>query len=387
MDRPDIIIVAAEPSGDQLGADLARSLKSREPGLRVEGLGGQRMTDAGLAPAIAMDGLAILGFVEGLRAYGHVLKMVRRVSDHILSRDPRAVVLIDSWGFMVRVAKRLKAKGYPGHVVKYVAPQVWAMRSGRAKILARHVDHLLSTQPMDAPFFEAAGLPQTYVGNPVLDRDYRKGDAGAFRERHGLDPHEAVLGLFPGSRMMELDRLLPTLRVQTQRVSEALPRTRMVWVVASAISKESGTRIMEAAGPDAILIGEDELVDAMAAMTAAIAASGTITTQLACAGVPTVVIYKLSGLTYAVAKRLFRPPYISIVNIAANEELMPEFMQDDADSAFVADAVLRYLQTPDVRDAASTRLIGQTRGMGAGQQNASDRAAEALQELLRSKQA
>ena len=374
--RPDIFIVAAEPSGDALGASLAKSLRGR---VDIQAIGGPALADAGYPSAMSTDGLAVLGFTEGLRALPHVLRKVREAADLILAADPRAVVLIDSWGFMIRLAKRLKAKGYEGHVVKYVSPQVWATRPGRAKVLARHVDHLLSTQPMDAPCYAGTGLPLTYVGNPVLDGDYRSGDAAAFCARHGLDPAKPILGIFPGSRESELQRLSKALAEQLDTIRASVPDVQDVWVISDAVSAGWREELAELAQT---LVRQDEMADAMAAMDAALAVSGTITTQLACAGVPTVVVYRLSPLTYAVAKRLFRPSHISIVNIAADASLMPEFMQDDAEGPGVAKAVVPYLTDTETRAAASEALIAQTDAMGAGQQNASDRAAEALLAIL-----
>ena len=381
MPRTDVFIVAVEPSGDNLGAALAESLRTKSPSLTLKAISGASTERAGLPSQMDIDGLAILGFTEGIRALPHVLRKVREAADIILADDPRAVVLIDSWGFMVRLAKRLKARGYTGQVVKYVSPQVWATRPGRAKVLARHVDHLLSTQPMDAACYEGTGLPLTYVGNPVLDVDYRSGDKAAFCARHGLDPKKPIVGVFPGSRNSELTNLLGPMAANTVGVRNAVPGVQPVWIISDAVSERWGDMIRKFA-MDATIVSQSELMDVLASLDAAHAVSGTITSQLACAGVPTVVVYKLSPVTYFFASRLFKPDHISLVNIAAGKALMPEYMQDDVAGRPVVAALQRMLTDEDARAAASAALIAQTQSMGAGQQNASDRAAEALLAIL-----
>ena len=370
----DVLIVAAEPSGDALGAKLADSLRRLDADVSLEGIGGEAMAAAGLTSAVSTEGLAILGFVEGLRAYPFVLRKVREVSDHILGRDPRAVVLIDSWGFMVRVAKRLKRKGYRGRVIKYVAPQVWAMRSGRAKVLARHVDHLLSTQVMDAPYFDAVGLPQTYVGNAVFDTDWSAGDGAAFRARHGLGD-APVLGVFLGSRPAEIERIGPAILRTALGVQARLPDVRLAFSIVEPV-RDAVERLLD--GVEGLRCGPDALLDLFAASDAALACSGTITSQLAAAGVPTVVVYRLQPLTFAIASRLFKPDHISLVNIAAGEALMPEFMQDDIDTSAPADAVVALLQDEKGRETVSRALKEQTKAMTAPSAASDAAAAEVL---------
>lgn len=384
--RADVFIVAAEPSGDHLGADLARALRRQSPSVQLTAIGGPALAATGLDSQMDIEGLAILGFVEGLKAYPFVLRKVRHATKLILTANPKSVVLIDSWGFMVRVAKALKAAGYDGQIIKFVAPQVWAMRSGRAKILARYIDHLLSTQPMDAPYFAAAGLPQTFVGNPVLDQDYGSGNATRFRKRHGLDPNAIVAGFFFGSRPAEIARVGPAILQALDRLELNRPDIRPICVIADPIRALVDPML---AGRDIIRVDQSEFLDAVAAIDAALACSGTVTTQLAAAGVPTVVIYRLSPLTYFVASRLFKPRFFSLVNISADANndgltgpLMPEFVQDEIMTDAPIDALLGILSDPGAANKLSQTLIQETRRMGAGSDNASDRAAAAVLSLI-----
>ncbi|GLQ20299.1 lipid-A-disaccharide synthase [Algimonas porphyrae] len=326
-----------------------------------------------------VEGLAILGFVEGLTAYPFVLKKVQEAVAIIMAEDPRAVVLIDSWGLMVRIAKALKKQGYKGKIIKYVAPQVWAMRSGRAKVLARYIDHLLSTQPMDAPYFDAVGLPQSFVGNPVLDTDYGSGDAQAMRADLGIAPEETVIGLFPGSRPSEIERVAPAILAADDVLQSLTGGHRSICIVADNIRTEIDELLK---GSQIMAVGQNRLLDVLPALSGAIACSGTITTQLAAAGVPTVVMYRLSPLTHAIAKRLMKPDHISLVNIAAGETLMPEYIQDAVDGPEPAKALFDMIRTDEQRVEIAKRLIQQTREMGAGGENASDKAARAVLDLL-----
>lgn len=384
--RPDVFIVAAEPSGDQLGASLARALVLSSPSIQLTAIGGSAMQAAGLPSQMDIEGLAILGFVEGLKAYGFVLRKVREATDIILAANPKSVVLIDSWGFMVRVAKALKAEGYDGKIIKFVAPQVWAMRSGRAKVLARYIDHLLSTQPMDAPYFQAAGLPQTFVGNPALDQDYRAGHADAFQTRHGLDPDRPIIGYFFGSRPSEIDRVGPAILLAIDRLRLSHPNQQPVCVIADPVRASVDPLL---ADRDVIRVDQSEFLDAIAAMDGAIACSGTVTTQLAAAGVPTVAIYRLSSLTYFIASRLFKPRYFSLVNISADADgdglekpLIPEVVQAEIMTDAPVEALLQMLADPVEAAARREQLIQETRRMGAGSDNASDRAAAAILTLI-----
>jgi lipid-A-disaccharide synthase len=382
----DVFIVAAEPSGDQLGANLARSLKAKKPDIHLKAIGGPQLTSAGLSSQMDIEGLAILGFVEGLKAYRFVLRKVQDATALILDAAPKAVVLIDSWGFMVRVAKSLKARGFKGQIIKYVAPQVWAMRSGRAKVLAQHVDHLLSTQIMDAPYFEAVGLPQTFVGNPVLDTPIGHADPTEFLKTYNLCAKTPVVGFFPGSRPGEIESVGPAIKRAVMRVITDRPEAQLICIVSASV-KEAVERLFE--DIDIHLIPQSELDAALSCMDAALACSGTITTQLAAAGVPTVVIYKLNRLTFFIAQRLFKPNYISLVNISADMAqdqqtvpLMPEFMQEDIFGTEPIDALLRFIDGgPDVA-ALRQALKRETQRMSAGSNKASDRAASAILDLI-----
>lgn len=378
-----VYIVAVENSADHLGADLIQHIKSQRSDVELMGIGGSAMAAQDVQSQIDISGLAILGFVEGLKSYPIILDRVRAAVENIMANTPDAVVLIDSWGFMIRVAKGLKKAGYSGKIIKYLAPQVWAMREGRSKILAQNVDHLMTIHSFDAPYFEQHGLPVSYVGNPIFDADYHQGDGAGLRRELGIDPKDEVLSVFFGSRLSEIQQLAKPFADAVSELRNQRPRLKLI----SPVSDSIATDVNAAAGEDLrlqdiILLPEARKFDVFAASDVALACSGTVTTQLACAGVPSVVSYRLNGLTYMAAKRLYKPNYISIVNIAANEALMPEFIQGDVTGENLSEAVAAYLNDPDIRKEVSQRLITQTDAMKGKGGSASKRAALTVLEII-----
>ncbi len=378
-----VYIVAAERSGDDLGAQLARLLKAEKPDLTITGIGGTAMAEQGIDSPIDIAPLSILGFVEGLKSYPTIMRLVRAAVDDIITAGPDMVVLIDSWGFMMRVAERLKKHGYAGKIVKYVAPQVWAMREGRTKVLARSVDHLLTIHSFDAPYFEREGLPVTYVGNPVFDTDYAQGNGAALRARYNIEDDAPVIAVLFGSRPSEIARLAGPFADAIEILRAKFPRAIFMSPVASSVATQVGAQAAtDMRLQDVILLGEYDKYDVFAASTAALACSGTVTTQTACAGIPAVIGYKLSGLTWAIASRLYKPDHVSIVNIAAGERLMPECIQGDCTGEKLAAELSVYIEDPAARAAASEALLAQTKKMRGTGGHSGSRACDAILNLL-----
>ncbi|MEE9347277.1 MAG: lipid-A-disaccharide synthase [Robiginitomaculum sp.] len=380
---PLLYIIAAERSGDQLGAQLIAHIKARDGAIKLSGIGGGSMAEQGIKSPFDIAPLSILGLFEGLKSYPTIMKLVKHAVADVMEHQPDMVVLIDSWGFMMRVAERLKKAGYGGTIVKYVAPQVWAMREGRTKVLARSVDHLLTIHSFDAPYFEREGLPVTYIGNPIFDTDYKAGNGAALRARYNIDKDAPILAVMFGSRRSEIERLSGPFADAIEILKKDIPNL----VCVSALADNVATQIRAKAGEDLrlqdiILLEERDKLAVFDMASAALACSGTLTTQLACAGVPTVIGYRLSAATWAVAGRLYKPDYVAIVNIAAKTELMPERIQNQCTGEKLAAALTPYLNNSELREAASKKLIKATDAMRGGDRKASARAADALIEIL-----
>jgi len=362
-----VYLVAAEDSGDAIGADVIDAMRAAYPAVRISGIGGERMRARGVHDDIDMSGLAVLGLIEGLMAYGRVKKAVKDTADAIARANPDSVVLIDSWGFMWRLARALKLRGVRAKRVKLIGPQVWATRPGRARVLAQWVDHLLCIHPFEQPFYVQWGLPTTVIGNPALHR-LAKGDGDGFRRRHGIPDDAPVIGLLPGSRNSEMRRVAPTLFEAVKLAREAMPAAHVVCMVAPSVAAEVEREAREQAYPIVLVRDGNEKADAYAAMTVAVACSGTVTTELAAQGAAVVTGYRLGWITWVLLRAfLFKSKYSALVNVAANAGVIPEFIQTRFRSDLIAAAAIARLSKPDVLRAqqdAQAKAIAVMKGTG-----------------------
>jgi lipid-A-disaccharide synthase len=338
-----VFLVAAEDSGDALGADVIDALRAADPGVRISGIGGGKMRERGVASDVDMSGLAVLGFVDGLKAFGRVKRAVAAAGEAIIKTNPDAVVLIDSWGFMWRLARFLKERRHRARRIKLIGPQVWATRPGRARVLAQWCDHLLCIHPFEQPFYQRWGLPTTVIGNPALHR-MQKGDAARFRAAHGIPAGKRIIGLLPGSRRSEIRRVAPTLVAASDRLMGGHDDRIVVCVAAGSVETAIRDMARDWTFPHVLATGEAEKPDAFASMDVAVACSGTVTTELAAQGAAIVVGYKLGWVTWALARLfLMRSRFITLLNVAAGREIAPEFVQTRFTPANVAAAAERLL--------------------------------------------
>lgn len=374
------MLVAAEASGDDRGAGLAKALRKRlGDNVRFVGVGGVRMAAEGVQSPFDIAELSILGLLEGLLAYR---KVVARVDDTVaLARreNPDVVVLIDSWGFTLRVAQKLRKLDPKLPLIKYVAPQVWASRPGRAKTLAAAVDHLLAIHSFDAPYFEAEGLPVTFVGNSALTIDFSTADGDRLRRQLGIPAESPLLLVLPGSRPGEISRILPPFAEAGAILKKQRPDLAIVIPAAPTVATEVKAQASSWAH---VVEGDEAKLDAMKAATVALACSGTVTTELALAGVPMVVGYRLGAMTHAILKRLIRTPYITLFNIAAKAFVAPELVQDDCNGPALAREVGMRLDDPGLRQAQVEAQSAALLKMGRGGPDPSELAADAVLRVL-----
>ncbi|MDO1559960.1 lipid-A-disaccharide synthase [Brevundimonas sp. 2R-24] len=383
-----IMLVAAETSGDALGAGLARALKARlGPRLTLVGVGGARMAEEGVNSPFDITELSILGWVEGLMAYGRVKRRVKEAAALARAERPDAVVLIDSWGFTIRVAKAIRAEAPDIPLIKYVGPQVWASRPGRARTLAGAVDHLLALHAMDRPWFEAAGLPTTVVGSQALHLDFSDVDAAAFRRAHGLGADQGLLIVLPGSRPSEISRLMDVFGATVGRLKAERPDLAVVMPVAESVAEAVAEGLKSWPVQPILIRDEADKMAAMKAATAALACSGTVSIELALAGTPMVIAYRLGGLSYALMKRLVTARYITLFNIAADRMIAPELIQNEATAGKLAAAVGRLLDDPAAAQAQAEAQVQALDLMGRGGPDPSEAAAEAVLKVLEARRA
>jgi lipid-A-disaccharide synthase len=340
-----LYLVAGEASGDMLGARLIAALRRRRPDLRFAGVGGDRMAEQGFRSLFPMRELALMGFLEVLPNLRRLAGRLNETGADIAARQPALVVTIDSPGFTLRVAARAKAQGF--RVVHYVAPQVWAWRPGRARKIARQADRILALLPFEAPFFEQAGIPVSFVGHSILESGADQGNAARFRTRHGLTPGERVVLVMPGSRRSEVSRLLPVFGETLRRTEAQLPGLRPVLPLAGPV--EDSVRAMAASWHPAPILVRDvaEKYDAFAAAReshgAGLIKSGTSSLEVALAGVPMVVGYKVNPISAAIARRLIQVRFVSIVNLLADAAVIPEYLQERCTPEALSAELVRLL--------------------------------------------
>ena len=382
-----VMLVAAEASGDDRGAGLARALKRRlGETVRLVGVGGERMAEEGIESPFNIAEISILGLVEGLLAYRRI---VRRVNDTIAlseRENPDVVVLIESWGFTLRVAQKLRLRKPAPLIIKYVGPQVWATRPGRAKTLAATVDHLLSIHAFDAPFFEAEGLLVTFVGNSALTVDFSGADPDRLRRAIGAGPDDPILLVLPGSRPGEILRMSGPFEDAVRRLKATRPNLHVVVPAAPTVADLVKSRVLGWSDEIHVVEGDEAKLDAMKAATVALACSGTVTTELALAGAPMVVGYRLGPVTgWIVQRLLLRTRWVTLFNIAAKAFVAPEFIQAACTGANLAQAIALRLDNAEVRGKQVQAQYAALDLMGRGGPDPSEAAASAILDCLAAK--
>ena len=380
MDGDLIYIVAGEQSGDVLGARLIAALRAARPELRFAGIGGPLMAAQGVESLFPLNELAIMGLLEVLPRIWHLRRLLHAAAADVAARRPAVLVTIDSPGFTLRLLKLVGGTVKRAH---YVAPQVWAWRERRVRHFPGLWDRLLCLLPFEPEYFARHGLPAVFVGHPVLESGAGDGDGARFRAAHGLAPDAPILVLMPGSRRSEVARLLPVLAETLALLTPALPGLIAVLPVASAVA---GTvRAATAAWPVApIIVSAIEAKhDAFAAASAAVTKSGTSTLELALAGVPMVVTYRVNPLTAMIARRLVKIRFAAMVNLLADRELVPELIQQDSTAAKLAAAVRPLLADKQAGAAQRAAVAPVLASLAAPSGTPSQAAAAQVLELLR----
>ena len=321
------MIVAGEASGDIYGADLVTEALRLDPDLHFLGIGGKRMREVGVETLVDSADMAVVGLVEVLKHFDVIAAAFRKLKKILLTAPPDLLILIDYPGFNLRLAKIAKQAGVT--VLYYISPQIWAWRQGRVKKIARLVDHMAVILPFEAPFYERAGVPVSFVGHPMTDLVAVSMDSATAAASFGLDPSRRIVGLFPGSRRNEIDRLLPVIVESALLMRKRFPDLQFVVPLASTLREEDLKPLFTAAGID-VTITHDRIHDLIRACDAVVCVSGTVTLEIALVGTPMVIIYKLSSLTYQLAKRLVKISNIGLCNIVAGETVVQELIQDDA---------------------------------------------------------
>jgi len=373
------MISCGEPSGDLYAGALASEILKLEPDAVITGFGSDRLRAAGASLVGDFKGLSVTGLTEALRVIPQSWQNYRALVRAAEEARPDVFVPIDFPDFNFFPARAMHKRGVP--VVYYISPQLWAWRRGRLKTMKRVADRVLVIFPFEAPFYEAAGVPVTFVGHPLLELTPPPTAREPFLRGHGLDPARPVVALLPGSRRNELRAILPDLVRTAGIIAARLPSAQFIVARAPHLDDEllaplsdwpaGASRPVVVEGIDAVLASAD----------VAILASGTVTVQAALHGCPMVVVYRVGPITYALGKPLLHVDTYAMVNLVAGSRVVPELMQDDFTPQAAAAEALRVLLDP--AHAAKVKAdLSAVRGR-LGTAGASRRAAEAVVDAAR----
>lgn len=366
-----IFIIAGEMSGDTHGAGLMHALQDRHSPVHFIGYGGQQMRrlgGQGIEDWVEQAG--VLGLWEVMKVYGWFKKKMSQALDLIANEQPHSVVLIDYPGFNLRMAKALRTARYPGRIIYYISPQVWAWKRGRIKTMAKVLDLMICIFPFEKEMYEKSGLPTVFAGHPLVDRT--QNFSQEWKREHGL------VGFFPGSRSHEVARLFPTMLQSARLIRERVPDVKFAVSAATQTLAGEIREIMDRSRmPEARQwIEVSDACNLMQRAEVGVVASGTATLESACFGLPYVLVYKVNPLTYAVGKAVVKIKHLGIVNILAGEEMVEELVQDKFDPNRVAASVTELLLNQEKRKALADRLAAVVKKLGDG--NAYRRAADAV---------
>jgi lipid-A-disaccharide synthase len=371
------MIVAGEASGDIYGADLVREALLLDPGLQFYGIGGDRMRAAGVEILVDSAEMAVMGLVEVLKHFRVISAAYFKLKTLLCSAPPDLLILIDYPGFNLRLAGAAKKAGVK--VLYYISPKVWAWKAGRIRKIAATVTRMAVIFPFEVPLYEKAGVPVSFVGHPMLDLvnvSMRREEAAT---SFGLDPSRKIVGLFPGSRRSEIERILPAILAAAKLLQRRFPGLQFVLPLASTLRDEDILPHLKQTGINAV-ITRQRIHDLIRACDAVISVSGTVTLEIALVGTPMVIIYKLAPVTYQVAKRLVQIEHVGLCNIVAGETIVRELLQNDASPEKIAAEIANILENP-AYEMAMRQKLGAIRGMlGAG--GASGNVARLVEQLV-----
>jgi len=353
-----VFVVAGELSGDKLGGALMAGLKALVPGIEFRGVGGPLMQAEGLSSLFAMDELSVMGLAEVLPKLRHLFKRRDQVAQAVLDWQPDVLITIDSPDFCLRVAKVVKAAS-DIRTVHYVAPSVWAWRAGRAKKMARHIDHVLALLPFEPPYMEAAGMECDFVGHPVVSEPVATAaEAAAFRKAHGIDGE--MLLVLPGSRRGEVERLADRFGETLARLLQDRPGLKTVVPAAAPVAGLLQDIMQRWPGEPVLLDPQSQDEAAFAsekraafrAADGALAASGTVSLELAASGTPMVIGYDMGWISRKIMPHLLKIDTFTLVNLVSDSRVVPEYIGEACQPGPMAQAISEMLDAPETQRAA-----------------------------------
>ncbi|MBU2570473.1 MAG: lipid-A-disaccharide synthase [Gammaproteobacteria bacterium] len=359
-----VMFSAGESSGDRHAAHMFLELKSLHPGIEGLGMGGAAMREAGIDIRFDSSNIGVIGVVEVLKHYREIRQALKQMQYLLVDERPDLLVCVDYKEFNFKLAKFAKSIGVK--VLFYVSPQVWAWRPGRVKQYGRVIDRMAVIFPFETAYYEAENVPVSYVGHPSIDKVHPRYTKHEDLERFGLDVERPVIGLVPGSRKQEIERLLPVMLDAASIVLFRVPGAQFILPQAQSVSDELLRSYLDRSEL-AIKVIKNETYDAVQCCTAIMTSSGTATLEIALLQVPMVIVYKLSELTYWLGRLLVKTPFIGLPNIVAGKAVVKELIQHEANAKNIADEIVKLLSDRAYYDGVKSDLIGIKNTLGSGE--------------------
>ncbi|HET7297571.1 MAG TPA: lipid-A-disaccharide synthase [Burkholderiales bacterium] len=373
-------MVAGEASGDQLAAPLIAALKARRNPILFAGIGGPRMQAQGFDSHYPMDKLSVRGYAEVVKHYGEIMAIRRRLTAALLAERPDVYIGVDASEFNLGIERRLKEAGIPA--IHYVSPQIWAWRGWRVRRIARSVTRMLVMFPFEAPLYEKAGVPVSYVGHPLADLIPLEPNKLEARAALRLPAGKLIVALLPGSRRSELQYMAHSFVLAAHRFRQEVADVHFVCPAVTRDTRDMFERAVHEHErtdlPLTLLFGHSH--EALAAADLALVASGTATLEAALFKTPMVITYRQSPITWALMRRMFYLPYVGLPNVLAGEKLVPELLQDEANPTALAGALLKLLRDTDAQRRQIDRFHEFHHLL---RQQAAEKAADAILEVLK----
>ena len=377
-DRPlTLLFSAGETSGEQHAAHMFLELKKQLPNLKGLGMGGSQMQKAGIDVRFDSTGIAVIGLFEVIKHYSEINRALTCMKQLLVSEKPDLLVCVDYKEFNFKLAKFAKQLGIK--VLFYVSPQVWAWRPGRVKKYGRVIDMMAVIFPFETAYYEAEHVPVRYVGHPSVDKVHPQWSREESLTRFELNPEHPIIGLLPGSRAHEIERMLPVMLAASDIIRSRLPTVQFVLPQAVGISDDLLQRFLSQSDSK-IQVVKQQTYELIQCCDAVMTTSGTATLEVALLQIPMVIVYKLFWMTFWLAKYLVKTPFIGLPNIVAGKGIVKELIQQDATAENIAGEVLAIVQNSQYSEAikADLQRVKTILGKGGGSKNMADLALEML---------
>lgn len=373
-----VLFSAGESSGDQHAAHMFEEMRKRCPDLKAIAMGGIKMRQAGIDIRFDSSGIGVIGLVEILKHYGEIRRALKLMKTIVAEEKPDLLVCVDYKEFNLKLAQFAKRQGVK--VLFYVSPQVWAWRPGRVKTYGKAIDMMAVIFPFETPYYEAEKVPVRYVGHPSVDKVQPLRSKEEDMALFGLDSSRPVIGILPGSRSNEIKRMLPVMLQAVAKLAQHNPKLQFVLPQADSVSDQA-LQAHLATCPVEIKIIKQQTYDAIQCCDAIMTTSGTASLEIALLGVPMLIAYRLSPLTYWLGRLLVNIPFIGLPNIVAGRAVVKELIQEQVTEENLAAEILRLLNDEDYRAACVDGLQQVKTGLGEG--GGSKKMAELALSMLR----